>query len=28
VLGDGRSIVSPDCFDNGPYCYKPVDGKK
>jgi hypothetical protein len=27
VLGDGQKIVTPDCFDNGPYCYKPVDGK-
>jgi hypothetical protein len=27
VLADGQKIVSPDCFDNGPYCYKPVDGK-
>jgi hypothetical protein len=22
VLGDGRKIVSPDCFDNGPHCFK------
>lgn len=27
VLGDGQKIVTPDCFDNGPYCYKPNDGK-
>jgi len=27
VLGDGQKIVTPDCFDNGPYCYKPADGK-
>jgi hypothetical protein len=24
---DGQKIVTPDCFDNGPYCYKPADGK-
>jgi len=24
---DGKSIVSPDCFDNGPYCYKPYESK-
>ena len=24
VLGDGQKIVSPDCFDNGPFCYKSV----
>lgn len=23
VFPDGRKIVSPDCFDNGPNCYKP-----
>ena len=28
VLGDGQKIVSPDCFDNGPYCYKPAESKK
>jgi hypothetical protein len=27
VLEDGQKIVSPDCFDNGPFCYKPNDGK-
>jgi Family of unknown function (DUF6152) len=27
ALGDGQQIVTPDCFDNGPYCYKPADGK-
>jgi len=27
VLGDGKKIVTPDCFDNGPQCYKPGDGK-
>ena len=27
VLGDGQKIVTPDCFDNGPYCFKPIDGK-
>jgi Family of unknown function (DUF6152) len=27
VLGDGRKIVSPDCFDNGPHCYKGSTGK-
>ena len=27
VLGDGRKIVSPDCFDNGPHCYKVSAGK-
>jgi len=27
VLGDGQKIVTPDCFDNGPYCYKPNDSK-
>jgi hypothetical protein len=27
VLGDGQKIITPDCFDNGPFCYKPVDGK-
>jgi hypothetical protein len=25
LFPDGRKIVSPDCFDNGPYCYKPND---
>jgi hypothetical protein len=24
---DGRKITSPDCFDNGPHCFKPADGK-
>ena len=24
VFPDGRKIVSPDCFDNGPYCYKRI----
>jgi len=24
---DGKKIVTPDCFDNGPYCYKPYDSK-
>ena len=27
VLGDGQRIVTPDCFDNVPHCYKPGDGK-
>ncbi len=27
VLPDGRTIVTADCFDNGPYCFKPVDAK-
>jgi hypothetical protein len=27
VLGDGQKIVTPDCFDNGPGCFKPADGK-
>lgn len=22
VLGDGKKIVTPDCFDNGPHCFK------
>jgi hypothetical protein len=26
-LPDGRKIVTPDCFDNGPYCFKPIDSK-
>ena len=24
VLEGGQKIVTPDCFDNGPFCYKPV----
>ena len=28
VLGDGQKIVTPDCFDNGPHCYKPYDKSK
>ncbi len=27
VFQDGRKIVVPDCFDNGPHCYKPLDSK-
>jgi hypothetical protein len=27
VLGDGQKIVTPDCFDNGPGCFRPADGK-
>ena len=23
LLKDGKRIVTPDCFDNGPFCYKP-----
>jgi hypothetical protein len=23
VFPDGKEISSPDCFDNGPYCYNP-----
>jgi hypothetical protein len=26
-LQDGQKIVTRDCFDNGPYCFKPVDDK-
>ena len=26
VFPDGRTIISPDCFDNGPYCYQRADG--
>lgn len=26
LFPDGRRIVSQDCFDNGPYCYKPATG--
>jgi hypothetical protein len=22
---DGQKIVTPDCFDNGRYCYQPLD---
>ncbi len=28
VLGDGQKIVTPDCFDNGPHCFKPYDKSK
>ena len=28
VLGDGQKIVTPDCFDNGPGCFRPAYGKK
>ncbi len=28
VLADGQKIVTPDCFDNGPYCYKSYDKSK
>lgn len=28
VFKDGKKIVTPDCFDNGPYCYKPYDSSK
>lgn len=24
VLGDGQKIVTPDCFDNGPGCFRPL----
>jgi len=24
VFPDGKKIVTADCFDNGPYCYKPA----
>lgn len=27
ALPDGRSITSPACFNNEPYCYKPLDAK-
>ena len=27
MLGDGQKIVTSGCFDNGPHCFKPVDGK-
>jgi Family of unknown function (DUF6152) len=26
-LQDGQKVVTPDCFDNGPHCFKPADGK-
>jgi hypothetical protein len=25
---DGKKIVTPDCFDNGPFCYQPYDSSK
>jgi hypothetical protein len=28
VFRDGKKIDTPDCFDNGPYCYKPYDSSK
>lgn len=27
VFKDGKKMVTRDCFDNGPFCYKPYDGK-
>jgi hypothetical protein len=27
VFPDGKKIVTADCFDNGPNCYKLADGK-
>ena len=27
LFQDGKKITSPDCFDNGPHCYKPSSAK-